>query len=331
MTYDDLRETAVRPGLVWGFDFAEGRAWPISEVELLGPGTPRGFRWLHFNLADQRTARWLAAHRPVSAAATELLLSTDNSQRAEVEADALALVLHDFELDFIESEPRVGVLRIAASPSMIVTARRHPLRCAEAVKRRLDAGATPSSPADALELIFAGMIDGFRAKTVELEAQVQAIEDELLKDRPATDARTFTTLRSLMVRMHRMFGGARAALRPLDEDGDVPQTLREPLARHLGRLSSADQDLMAVQGQLRLLRDEMDLHAAQQTNDNLYFLSILSALLLPATLVTGIFGMNTGGLPWTDHKLGSLWATVTALGSAGAVYLVLRLMGFIRR
>jgi len=40
------------------------------------------------------------------------------------------------------------------------------------------------------------------------------------------------------------------------------------------------------------------LQAAQRTNRNLYFLSILTALLMPATLVTGFFGMNTGGLPF---------------------------------
>lgn len=333
MTHEDLRETALRPGLVWGFDFADARAWPVSEADLVGPDAPRGFRWLHFNLADQRTARWLAEHQPVSPAATRVLLSAEDAQHGETDGEALALVLHDFELDFIESEPRIGILRIAVGPSMIVTARRHPLRCAEAVKRRLDGGALAGGPAAALELVFAGLVDGFRAQNGALEAQVQAIEDELLKDHPSTDARTFTTLRSLMVRMHRMFGGARAMLRDLeDEDAEPPpRALRETLERFRGRLSAVDQDLLAIQGQLRLLRDEMDLQATQKTNDNLYFLSILSALLLPATLVTGIFGMNTGGLPWTNHHLGSLWATATALGSAAVVYVVLRLMGFIRR
>ena len=58
---------------------------------------------------------------------------------------------------------------------------------------------------------------------------------------------------------------------------------------------------------------------------------MLSALLLPATLVTGIFGINTGGLLWTTDKYGSLWATGLALGSAGVVYLILRMAGFIRK
>jgi zinc transporter len=171
----------------------------------------------------------------------------------------------------------------------------------------------------------------FRAVNTDLDAQVQAIEDELLKDRPSPDARTFINIRSLMVRMHRLFGGARAAFRRMEDEGEAPEPYMEAFSRFAARLSTIDADLLAIQSQLRLLRDELDLQATQQTNQNLYFLSILSALLLPATLVTGIFGMNTGGLLWINHKYGSLFATAAALGSAGVVYLILRLSGFIRR
>lgn len=65
-------------------------------------------------------------------------------------------------------------------------------------------------------------------------------------------------------------------------------------------------------------------------NRSLYILSIISALMLPATFVTGLFGMNTGGLPWAGAAHGTLIASQLALGSAGGVYVALRLLGFIR-
>ncbi len=60
---------------------------------------------------------------------------------------------------------------------------------------------------------------------------------------------------------------------------------------------------------MRLLREELDLQAVQRTNQNLYVLSVMTALLLPATLVTGLFGMNTGGLPWAHTPFGTAAAT----------------------
>jgi zinc transporter len=327
----DVREMALRPGLVWGFDFADNRAAKVTDADLLHADQPaNSFRWLHFNLADQRTLRWLSEAQPVSAATTAILLAPDHAQHGLAADETIGLILHDLELDFAGGEPRIGVLRIAIGPTMIVTARHHPIQCAETVKSRIDAGAVVAGPAEALSLIFEAMAEGFRAINIDLEAQIQAIEDELLKDHPSPDARTFTTMRSLMVRMHRLFGGARATLRSLDEH-DSPRHYREVINRFVTRLSALDSELLGHQSELRILRDELDLQATQRTNDNLYFLSVLSALLLPATLVTGIFGINTGGLLWTNDKYGSVWATGVALGSAAAVYIVLRMAGFIRK
>jgi Mg2+ and Co2+ transporter CorA len=79
------------------------------------------------------------------------------------------------------------------------------------------------------------------------------------------------------------------------------------------------------------LRDELDLQAAQRTNANVYLLSILTALMMPATLVTGFFGMNTGGLPFAQGEHGTILATAVALFSAAASWLLLRWMGLVRK
>ena len=80
-----------------------------------------------------------------------------------------------------------------------------------------------------------------------------------------------------------------------------------------------------------MLREEIDIQAAQRTNQNLYILSIVTALMLPATLVTGIFGMNTGGMPFAQAPHGTLIATMAAASAAAATYFLLRWMGFMRR
>jgi zinc transporter len=45
----------------------------------------------------------------------------------------------------------------------------------------------------------------------------------------------------------------------------------------------------------------------EATNRNLFLLSIVTTTLLPITLVTGIFGMNVGGLPWVRDPGGFWW------------------------
>ena len=46
----------------------------------------------------------------------------------------------------------------------------------------------------------------------------------------------------------------------------------------------------------------------EQTNRNLYILTMFSAIFLPATLIAGIWGMNVGGIPFKrqpERLLGS--------------------------
>jgi zinc transporter len=53
-------------------------------------------------------------------------------------------------------------------------------------------------------------------------------------------------------------------------------------------------------------------------NRNLYVLSIVTTFFLPVTLITGIFGMNVGGLPWAQEPIG-FWWVILAMGTTLAV------------
>jgi len=47
----------------------------------------------------------------------------------------------------------------------------------------------------------------------------------------------------------------------------------------------------------------------EKMNKNVYYLTLLSGIFLPLTLVTGFFGMNSGGLPYSNDPMGT-WKVV---------------------
>lgn len=317
------------PGLIWGLDFtAEGS----QAVQLCDSPPAGGFRWLHINLADHGTRRWIEAREALPDAVRELLLSADTHQRALVDGDTVGCVLHDFERDFdVADTARVGALRIALTPGVMLTTRLHPLRSADIARHRLERGAGGIGPAQALELLVGAITENIAEISRTLSADVQRAEDAFLDGHHPPAARDLIGIRRRLAQLHRLLSGMRGVFQRLEQDEDLPDPLLPAVEKLAQRLASIDADILGVQGQLRLLREELDIQEAQRTNQNLYILSIITALMLPATLVTGIFGMNTGGLPFAEGPWGTFHATVLAVGAAGATYFLLRWMGFMRR
>ena len=64
----------------------------------------------------------------------------------------------------------------------------------------------------------------------------------------------------------------------------------------------------------------MSSRVAENTGRNLYVLSILTAVLLPMTLVAGVFGMNVAGLPGS-HDPGAFGRVMWLIVVSGAVTL----------
>ncbi|MET0374768.1 MAG: transporter [Rhizorhabdus sp.] len=322
----------AEPGLIWGFDLGAGAVRVVDRCDNDGGG----FRWLHLSLAHQGTTGWLDRLEGLPEDIHDMLLSSDGHQHALVDSGVVGCVLHDFERDFEQTDAaqigvQIGVLRFALMPRMMITARLHPIRSADIVRHRLARGSGVEEPAEALELLIGTIADGIGGVVRELGLDVQRIEDALLDGRDPPTARDLIGIRRRHARTHRMLDGLRAVFRRLEDDEDLPEDMLGTVEKLSQRIQALGADSLGVQRQVLQLREEIDIQVDQRTNQNLYILSIMTALLLPATFITGLFGMNTGGLPWAGSPHGTLLATVLALGTAGATYMFLRFMGFMRR
>ena len=295
------------------------------------PPADATFRWLHLDLWDQRSARWIAEHSGLPADVQAVFLASDEHPRVIGSRRAMALVLPDFQREFDREETeRIGALRIAVRPGLMLTGRHHPLHTPDIFRHRA-AQADDLSVDSALCMVLQTLSDSLVTRTASAMSELLALEDQVLADEHVPDTRALVTLRRLTARLHRMASGMHMALFRAIEDPAIDPTylgLIEPVVR---RLQPIERDVIAAQAQLRLLREELDLQAGQQTNENVYLLSVITALFMPATLVTGFFGMNTSGLPFTSGLEGTFIATVLALVCSGATWFLLRMMGLIRR
>jgi Mg2+ and Co2+ transporter CorA len=326
--------TETLPGLVFGYGFdAEGHATVLSVKTVAEAMTARsGWVWLHFNLADKRARDWIDLNASLPDTAKELFLEADDHLRLSAEDDALFGVFADFRRELTRGTQDIAHLKFALAGRLLITGRRQSLQSIEDLRRALARGERLWAGEALLEWIFDNFADQVTAMNRELAERLEVIEERVLDDRVDPEDMRVGPIRRVALRLNRQVGALRIHFAALvdNPERDLPEDVFAMAERVALRLTSIGRDVEAIQERARIIQEEASAKSAEHMNRQLSALSALTALFLPATLVTGLFGMNTHGLPFDDHDHGFWLAGFVAAAGSGLVYLILRRMGLMK-
>lgn len=321
------------PGLVWAFRTRpDGSAEPLAIDQPIAL-TQSGLIWLHFNLADARALHWLAsAGLEMPAAARSLILSSDTYQQLHAGSDCIYGVISDLKRDVVQATEETGYLRFVMTEGALISGRHHALCAVDATRRALEDGRRFESVAALFEAIIENVADTMDGIADRIAQSLDEIEEQVLSDDASDLRKNLGRLRRTCVRLHRQLSGLRIVFHRLEQKNlsELKPALQLRAGKLAQRLDGLDHTVVEMRERSRVLQEELHLKIEEQGNNSLRVLSVLTALLMPPTLVTGIFGMNTKGLPLTDVETGFLWAALLIAVSSVAAYLVMRRIGLIK-
>jgi len=321
-------------GIVWAYRLAaDGRASLVPREEVPRLPAAGGLLWLHLDLVHSRAKAWIAEQAALlSPTAQEVFLSPEDHQRLDHSAGLVWGVSHDLIRDVDRNSGDVGALYWIVGDGFLVTGRREALRSTRLLAETLDRGETVASAPELFELLVEFIIDDVTDAVVKLMDETDSVEDLVLSDSFENAPSRVGAIRRTAVRLHRQLAGQHLLFRRFADGNSgrgAPEAMRACAARLLQRIDGPHADIQSVQDRARLLQDEMAARSANQTNRQLYALSILTALFLPATFITGLFGINVKGLPWVESEFGAEMVTLSCVAAAMLTLVVLRRRGVI--
>jgi magnesium transporter len=206
-------------------------------------------------------------------------------------------------------------LDLVAGDDWVVTVHDGPL---EAL-RRLDAvteGETRFGAMDAAGLMAAiadEVIAGYFSLVEGIEREIDELDERALRSRPRNDILfRIVALRRRIALIRRTLTPHRIAFAALARpEMQLHEELGQPWPGLTDRL---DRAVEAVENLRDLLLGTFDIHmgrAAQDANDVMKVLTLLSAILLPAIVLAGVMGMNFK-LPFFDDP-SNFWVVVVAM------------------
>jgi zinc transporter len=315
------------PGLVWAFRIhgnGEPEALPVDQPVSF---THDGMLWLHLNLADSRALQWLVSARlQISPQAQK-----DDYQQLHTDDDGLYGVISDLMRDIGEITEETGYLRFAMTERLLVSGRHHALCAVDATRRSLEGGHHVENVAALFETIIHNVADTMDRISDRIGRSLDEIEEQVLSDNMTDLRKKLGLLRRTCVRLHRQLSGLRLVFHRLEQKN--LQNLKPALQLHAGklaqRLDGLDHTIVEMRERSRLLQEELHLKIEEQGNNSLRVLSVLTAILMPPTLITGIFGMNTKGLPFTELESAFLLASLLMVLSSVGAYFIMKRIGII--
>lgn len=314
------------PGLVWAYHAAPGQPpAPLAPRDIEAAlAAPDGWVWLHVDLVDRRAHAWIGHACALPASAHAILEGHEDSLSLAHENGVVHGISADLHGEIARQSTTVGRLHFAVSEKVLVTGRRHPLAAVQEVHQALATGLRPTTAFELFGAIVMAFCKNTSLRLAAATKQLDEVEDHLVTERLADERRRLKDVRRLAVSLHRPI----SALAALFEDEDcfawnLSAGAHEVLRRLAARLERLDREVVMVNDRARLLQEEVAAELADESNRSLKALAVMSALLLPGTLIVGIFGMNTAGLPLTQTSSGFILALLLAAAATGLFYWLL--------
>ncbi|WP_339332732.1 CorA family divalent cation transporter, partial [uncultured Maricaulis sp.] len=181
-------------------------------------------------------------------------------------------------------------------------------------------GNGPKDAGEFIGQISARLFERMEPVMTEMHERLDDVEERVMDEPSIAERQEITSLRKQAIIFRRYFAPQRdviAYLRTSEMDW-LNTGHRRRLQENLDRITRYLEDLDAIRERAQIVKDELANALADRMNKNLYVLSLVAAIFLPLGFLTGLLGINVGGIPGADMA-SAFWiflAILTAVSAA---------------
>ena len=281
------------------------------------------FVWLGLYEPEQDVLRTVQKQFGLHDLAIEDAYHAHQRPKLELYEDSLFVVLRTAHMSSSARQLEFGETHIFVGHNYLVTVRHGSLRSHIPVRQRCES--TPhllsKGPGYVLYALMDFVVDQYLPVVQQIEEEVEELEDVIFGMADTGDAT------SRIYRLKRDLLSLRRAVTPLVEVCNrlmrfelphIPEDTRVYFRDVYDHIVHFIESLESIRDMLGGMMDIYLSSISNRVNMEVRALTVVTMLFMPATLISGIFGMNFDIMPWLRHPNG-FWFAIGLMGTIASI------------
>jgi zinc transporter len=282
----------------------KGGATPFDSENISVKDKSKNLKWVNLDATHPDTRTWLQSEiSHLDLFITEALMEDETRPRMTQINDGVLLILRGVNLnDNADPEDMVSI-RLWVDEHRIISVRKRRLKTVVDISEKLKLGKGPKNSGEFVCMLVSGLFAKMGPVLTALDETTDNVEEQILENADKSLREAITGIRKDAIMLRRYMAPQRDAigqLRMCDVDW-LSDTNKRQLQEAYNNVTRYVEDLDAIRERAQIVKDELTNILADRLNKNMYILSVIAAIFLPLGFLTGLLGINVGGLPGANN------------------------------
>ena len=285
----------------------KGGATALDGMAIVQKVKEKSLAWVHLDAGHPKSREWLKRElNYLDPLVVEALVAEETRPRVAEFQGGILLILRGVNLNAEASPEDMVSLRVWVDDSRIISLQRRPLRAVSDLHAML-MGKTQNGPKNAGEfvaMLAVRLLERMEPVFADIDEALDVMEETVIEEPDTSKRQDVSDLRKQVIWFRRYLLPQRDALMQLrnSDAAWLNHAHKRHIQEALDRAIRYVEDLDAFRERTQVIKDELEAALNDRLNHNMYILSVIAAIFLPLGFLTGLLGINVGGIPGADNN-----------------------------
>lgn len=263
-----------------------------------------GLLWLHLDYSKNDSIQWLNNKSNIDPLAIEALLTEETRPRTIILDDSILLALRGVNLNPNSDPEDMISIRLFINEKIIISTKKRDLLSVKDIVDSLKVNKGPKSSAEFIVSLTNNLTSRMENTISEMEERSSNLEESVLDSHNFEKRTEISTIRKEAISLRRYLSPQKDAISRLYHESIswIDEYKKNQLREINDQVIRYIEELDSIKDRVTLTQEELSNKLNEQMNLRMYVLSVISAIFLPIGFLTGLLGINIGGIPGSENK-----------------------------